>query len=176
MDHKSYVFWFTGLSGSGKTTLAMNAETKLYQLGFRCKVLDGDCLRAGLNSDLGFTEEDRRENLRRASEVAAMFLDAGFLVLVPMISPDTMMRERIKERFQADQFAEIFVQCSLEACEERDPKGLYRKARNGEISEFTGIDSKYEAPLRPDLTIDTEHYSEDECVNSLINFIKERMT
>ncbi|OME60608.1 adenylyl-sulfate kinase [Paenibacillus odorifer] len=169
--HKAGVFWFTGLSGSGKSTLAQQAEKELFKQGIRCAVIDGDQLRKGLNIDLGFSEEDRKENMRRAAEVASMFLDLGFIVLVPMISPSSAAREAIRYRFQSGEFAEIYVQCSLETCEQRDPKGLYKKARKGEIREFTGIDAIYEAPEHAELTVNTEIYDMESSLNLLVDFV-----
>ena len=169
--HKGGVFWFTGLSGSGKTTLSKKAEEELFKQGIRSVVIDGDQLRQGLNIDLGFSEEDRSENMRRASEVAAMFLNHGFVVLVPMISPSSAARDVIRHRFNSSDFAEIYVQCSLETCEQRDPKGLYRKARKGEIREFTGIDAIYEPPEQAELTVNTENSDMDSCVNKLVEFV-----
>ncbi|AKG37691.1 adenylyl-sulfate kinase [Paenibacillus durus] len=169
--HRGGVVWFTGLSGSGKTTLSQYVEEALFKRGFKCVVLDGDQLRAGLNRDLGFSEEDREENLRRAAEVAAMFLNAGFVALVPMISPSREARDKIRHRFDSRDFAEVYVKCSIEVCERRDPKGLYQKARKGEIRHFTGIDALYEAPIQPELTIDTEHSSVENCTQQLVEFI-----
>lgn len=173
--HYGIVIWLTGLSGSGKTTLACEVERQLVSHGLRIVTIDGDQLRQGLNRDLGFTEESRKENLRRAMEVALMFLDKGFVVLVPMISPFESSRREIKNRFERADYAEIYVKCSLEACEQRDPKGLYRKARNGEIPDFTGIDSPYEPPMKPDLLIDTEQLSIEAGTNALVSFIERRV-
>ncbi|WP_042206777.1 adenylyl-sulfate kinase [Paenibacillus durus] len=169
--HRGGVVWFTGLSGSGKTTLSELVEEALFKRGFKCVVIDGDQLRAGLNRDLGFSEADREENLRRAAEVAAMFLNVGFVVLVPMISPAREVRDKIRHRFDSKDFAEVYVKCSIEMCERRDPKGLYQKARKGEIRYFTGIDAIYEAPIRPELTVDTEHTSIEYCTQQLVEFI-----
>lgn len=169
--HKGGVFWFTGLSGAGKTTLSRMAEKELLNRGIRCIVIDGDQLRQGLNQDLGFSENDRKENLRRAAEVAMMFLNAGFVVLVSMISPSRTVRDKIRHRFQADEFAEVYVQCALEICERRDPKGLYQKARTGEIQGFTGIDAIYEPPIRAELTINTEQESVENGMHALVEFI-----
>lgn len=169
--HKGGIFWFTGLSGSGKTTLSQKAEEEFFKQGIRCVVIDGDQLRQGLNIDLGFSAEHRRENMRRAAEVAAMFLNQGFVVLVPMISPSSAAREAIRHRFDPRDYAEIYVQCTLETCEQRDPKGLYRKARRGEIREFTGIDAIYEPPEQAELTLNTEDSDMDSCVNELVEFV-----
>lgn len=163
--------WFTGLSGSGKTTLSQIVVEQLFDRGFKCVVIDGDQLRAGLNRDLGFSDEDREENLRRAAEVAEMFLNVGFIVLVPMISPLREVRDKIRLRYHPKDYVEVYVKCSIEACEERDPKGLYHKARMGEIRNFTGMDAIYEVPIQSELTIDTEHESVEACANELAEFI-----
>lgn len=169
--HKGAVLWFTGLSGAGKTTLSRKAEEKLFNQGIRCVVIDGDQLRQGLNADLGFSEEDRKENMRRAAEVAAMFLNQGFIVLVSMISPSSAAREEIRRRFSPRDFAEIHVKCSIEACEQRDPKGLYQKARKGEIRAFTGIDAIYEPPEHAELTVNTEDTDLESCVSKLMEYV-----
>jgi adenylylsulfate kinase len=169
--HKGGVFWLTGLSGSGKTTLCQQAEQELFRRGVRSVVIDGDQLRKGLNHDLGFSEQDREENLRRAAEVATMFLNTGFVVLVPMISPSSKVRSLIRQRFQSEDFAEVYVKCSLETCEQRDPKGLYQKARKGEIRDFTGIDAIYEPPMHPELIVNTEYESIDNSARSLVEFV-----
>ncbi|MBD3919366.1 adenylyl-sulfate kinase [Paenibacillus sp. PR3] len=174
--HRGGVVWFTGLSGSGKTSISQQVEQMLTKLGYRCVILDGDQLRAGLNRDLGFTEADRTENIRRASEVAAMFLAVGFIALVPMITPTTAMREQVRGRFEPESYAEVYVQCSLDVCEERDPKGLYRKARQGLIRNFTGIDAHYEPPMQTDLTLETQHQSIEQCAQQLVEFIERKYT
>jgi len=172
--HGSGVIWLTGLSGSGKTTLSSEAQRELSRRGIRCIVLDGDQLRQGLNRDLGFSPEDRQENMRRAAEVAAMFADASFIVLVSMISPSEAARSLIRRRFPAEKYTEVYVKCSLEVCEQRDPKGLYRKARAGEIPDFTGIGSIYEPPSQPDLIIDTETDSLEKSAGALVDYIEQR--
>lgn len=169
--HKGKVLWFTGLSGSGKSTLATATEKELFQRGIRCVVLDGDQLRSGINRDLGFTDEDRRENLRRAAEIASLFLSVGFIVLVPMISPSSEARSAIRQRFEPETYMEIYIKCSIEECERRDPKGLYRKARSGLIKQFTGIDSLYEPPLEAELTVDTDSEPIKQCVQALVDLI-----
>jgi adenylylsulfate kinase len=169
--HKGGIIWLTGLSGSGKTTLCQKTKVELFQRGVRCVVIDGDQLRQGLNHDLGFSEHDRQENIRRAAEVAALFLNAGFIVLVSMISPSREVRDRIRQRFQSKEFAEIYVECSLETCERRDPKGLYHKARKGEIRDFTGIDAIYEPPIHAELIVNTELESIAKCMHVLVDFI-----
>lgn len=171
--HKSGIFWFTGLSGAGKTTLALAVERKLViEYGIRCVVLDGDRLRLGLNRDLGFSEADRWENMRRTSEVAELFLEQGYVVLVPMITPYEAIRKELRSRFKSDHYAEIYVACSLEACEDRDPKGLYRRARAGEIQHFTGIDAAFDTPMQPDLIIQSELDELSHCTAKLVNFVK----
>ncbi|OWA35809.1 adenylyl-sulfate kinase [Saccharibacillus sp. O16] len=170
-QHRAKVLWFTGLSGAGKSTLAAAAEKILFDRGVRCVVLDGDQLRSGINRGLGFSDEDRQENLRRASEIAALFLNVGFVVLVAMISPSAEARSQIRQRFAADEYAEVYIQCPVEVCEQRDPKGLYQKARAGLIAQFTGIDSAYEPPVSAELTIDTQSQSEEESIDKLVDYI-----
>ncbi len=153
--HKGVCLWFTGLSGSGKSTIAREVENILYERGVRTYVLDGDNIRHGLNKDLGFSPEDRNENIRRIGEVAKLFVDAGLIVMTAFISPYRADRDRVRQIMQEGEFVEIYVEADLETCEERDPKGLYKKARAGEIKEFTGISAPYEAPLHPELVINT---------------------
>lgn len=163
VGHKAGVLWMTGLSGSGKSTIAHRMERKLMLSGHRVYVLDGDALRAGLNRDLGFGEEARRENLRRAAEVVKILLDAGMIVIAAFISPFGAERQMVRE-IVGDRFFEIYIEASLETCEERDPKGLYKRARSGVIPKFTGISSPYEAPENPDLRLNTSSQALDECV------------
>ncbi|WP_240644344.1 adenylyl-sulfate kinase [Paenibacillus paeoniae] len=171
--HRGGIYWFIGLSGSGKTTLALAAERELVtKHGMRCVVLDGDRLRKGLNRDLGFSDADRSENLRRAAEVAQLFLEQGFVVLVSMITPYESFRRKLKQQFASDDYAEIYVMCSLAACERRDPKGLYRKARAGDIPNFTGINALFEPPVQPDLTIHTDGNEFNACIAELVTFIE----
>lgn len=158
------LIWFTGLSGSGKSTLANGTETRLHQLGYKTYLLDGDNIRSGLNKDLGFSDADRIENIRRIAEVSKMFLDAGVIVVSAFISPFIKDREMISKLVGDENFLEIFVDCPLEVCESRDVKGLYRKARQGLITNFTGIDSPYEVPINPFLRIMT---SKEEVESSL---------
>ncbi|MCC2527088.1 adenylyl-sulfate kinase [Bacillus sp. FSL K6-1012] len=157
--HKSCALWFTGLSGSGKSVLANAVDEKLYHMGIRSYVLDGDNIRHGLNRDLGFRTEDRIENIRRIGEVAKLFVDSGQMILTAFISPFREDRDMVRELFPDGEFLEIYVKCPLQICEQRDPKGLYKKARNGDIKHFTGIDSPYEAPLSPDLIIESDQTS-----------------
>ena len=169
--HGSAVLWFTGLSGSGKSTLAHLVEESLFGMGLYTYVLDADSLRAGLNGDLGFSEAERRENVRRVGEVARLFTDAGIVVLAALISPFRDDRDRVRALFAPGEFIEIFVKCPLEVCEARDPKGLYRKARGGEIPHFTGIDSPYEEPRNPELVIDTSEMGIEDAVGSILQAV-----
>ncbi len=172
--HKGGVFWFTGLSGAGKSTIALAAEAELFTRGFQVYVLDGDNIRTGLNANLGFSPEDRAENIRRVGEVAALFADAGFVVISSFISPYRADRERARTAAK-DDFHEIYIKASLAVCEERDPKGLYRKARAGEIRDFTGIQSPYEEPNAPELVIDTAELSADDAVARFLAYIQARL-
>lgn len=168
-SHKSRVIWFTGLSGSGKSTLAHMTEDALHRMGCRTYVLDGDNVRHGLCSDLGFSLRDREENIRRIGEVSKLFLDAGVLVLTAFISPFRADRERVRQLVGAENFFEIYCRCPVEVCEQRDVKGLYKKARQGLISEFTGISSPYEEPESPDLVIDTATTTPDDALRQIID-------
>ena len=171
--HNSGVLWFTGLSGSGKSTLAMALEYELFQRGWQSYVLDGDNVRDRLNSDLGFSPEDRSENIRRVAEVARLVADSGNIVISAFISPYRADRERARQIAEGG-FHEIYIKANIETCEERDPKGLYAKARRGEIREFTGIDAPYEAPDNPDLIIDTGVLSIEECIQALAKYVDEK--
>lgn len=172
--HRSLVLWFTGLSASGKSTLANAVEEELHRLGCNTFVLDGDNVRHGLCSDLGFSLEDREENLRRIGETAKLMLEAGVLVLTAFISPMRKDRERVRSLFPHGDFLEIFCDASLDVCESRDPKGLYRRARAGEIGEFTGISSPYEAPVNPELSCDTGCDSVEASVAKVLELLRER--
>jgi bifunctional enzyme CysN/CysC len=172
--HKGAVLWFTGLSGAGKSTLALALEAELFARGYHVYVLDGDNVRTGLNANLGFSPEDRAENIRRVGEVAALFADAGFVVISSFISPYRTDRERARVA-AGDRFHEIHVEASLEVCEARDPKGLYRKARAGEITDFTGIQSPYEPPESPDLVVDTAALTVEEALDRLIGYVRTRL-
>lgn len=169
--HNSMVLWFTGLSGSGKSTLAHRTEEILFKKGWYTYILDGDNVRHGLNGDLGFSECDRRENIRRIGEVSRLFVDAGVVVLAAFISPYREDRERVRALFQAGEFVEVHVKCDLEICEERDPKGLYRKARAGLLPDFTGIDSPYQEPQHPELVLDTGELDIEASVREVIAFL-----
>ena len=167
----SMCLWMTGLSGAGKSTLANALEEKLNELGKHTYILDGDNLRHGLNSDLGFNLKARNENVRRAAEVARLMVDAGLIVIVSLISPLKNEREFARNLFSDNKFKEIFISTSLEECEKRDVKGLYKKARAGELKEFTGIDSPYEIPNAPEIIIDTQALSIEQAINIIINAI-----
>jgi adenylylsulfate kinase len=171
--HKAAVLWFTGLSGSGKSTLAQAVENALFDRGCRTYVLDGDNIRHGLNKNLGFSPEDRSENIRRIGEVANLFNDAGVMALTAFISPYRQDRDDARG-IAGDSFIEIYAKCALDICEERDPKGLYKKARAGEIPEFTGISAPYEEPENAELVIDTGVSSLDDCVIQVLDYLKER--
>jgi bifunctional enzyme CysN/CysC len=172
--HKPALLWFTGLSGAGKSTIANNLETKLHALGKRTFVLDGDNVRHGLNRDLGFTEVDRVENIRRVAEVAKLFVEAGLITIVAFISPFQAEREMARELVGPDEFIEIFVDTPLEVCEQRDPKGLYKKARRGQLQNFTGLDSPYEPPGNPELTLSAHSNSADDLADRIILFMQQR--
>ncbi|OXS80068.1 adenylyl-sulfate kinase [Domibacillus enclensis] len=172
--HHSAVLWFTGLSGSGKSTVANAAARRLFDQNVSTYVLDGDNVRHGLNKDLGFSDEARKENIRRIGEVAKLFVDGGQLVFTAFISPFREDRDTVRALLNADEFIEVFVECPIEKCEERDPKGLYKKARAGEIPEFTGISSPYEAPETPELVVNTDTYSVDECVDQIVEYLKQK--
>ena len=165
------MIWFTGLSGSGKSTLAHALEARLYQTGVRSYVLDGDNIRCGINKDLGLSPEDRKENIRRIAEVAKLMVDAGILVFAAFIAPYRESRQFVRELMADVPYYECYVKCSLEACELRDPKGLYKKARAGEIKNMTGLSAPYEEPDHPNLIVETDRCSLDECVDSLIHFL-----
>ncbi|MBS4052636.1 adenylyl-sulfate kinase [Methylomonas rivi] len=172
--HKSVILWFTGLSGAGKSTLAHAVEERLYQLGCRTFVLDGDNVRHGLCGDLGFSDQDRQENIRRIAELAKLMLEAGTIALTAFISPFRAERNLARKLVPHGDFIEIYCSCDLAICEERDVKGLYKKARQGEIKYFTGISSPYEAPEKPELKVDTGKYSLDECVEQVLLLLQER--
>jgi len=172
--HRGAVLWFTGLSGSGKSTIGHRVERMLIERGAFAYVLDGDNVRHGLNSDLGFAAEDRVENIRRIGEVARLFADAGALVLSAFISPYRKDRDRVRGLMGPGEFIEVFVDTPLEICEARDPKGLYKKARAGEISNFTGLDAPYEAPENPEVHLQTANLSVDEAAAQVIRFLDEQ--
>ena len=170
--HKGFTLWFTGLSGSGKSTLAHAVQQALFDRNAQVYVLDGDNIRHGLNSNLGFSPEDRNENIRRSGEVAKLFNDAGMITLTAFISPYRKDRDQVRNIMNSGEFIEIWLNPSLAVCESRDPKGLYKKARAGEIAEFTGISAPYEEPLAPEITIDTGKLSLQEGVDVILQYLK----
>ncbi|MFK3958422.1 adenylyl-sulfate kinase [Guptibacillus hwajinpoensis] len=170
-QHKSAVLFFTGLSGSGKSTLANDVSRKLHELNVQSFVLDGDNIRQGLNKDLGFREEDRKENIRRIGEVSKLLVDSGQFAITAFISPFHSDRQVVRELLQQGEFIEVYVKCPINECESRDPKGLYKKARSGEIPHFTGVSSPYEEPINPEITIDTYNESREECANKVMAYL-----
>ncbi|REJ97919.1 MAG: adenylyl-sulfate kinase [Planctomycetota bacterium] len=172
--HKGAVLWFTGLSACGKSTIANTVDHMLHSLGKHTYLLDGDNIRHGLNKNLGFSPEDRTENIRRIGEVAKLFADSGHLVLTAFISPYRADRDAVRELLADGEFIEVFVNASLETCEKRDPKGLYKKARAGEIPGFTGIDAPYEAPEKPELVLDSDNKGIDELAQEVVNYLDEK--
>lgn len=173
--HPGMVIWFVGLSGSGKSTLASELERRLYEAGKHTYILDGDNIRSGLNADLDFSDEARKENIRRISEVAKLMVDAGIIVLTAFITPFEAEREKVKNLIGAENYLEVFVNCPLEECEKRDVKGLYAKARRGEISNFTGISSPFEEPQNPDFKIPSHKLSVSEGVDKLMALLEKRL-
>ncbi|MEF2096558.1 adenylyl-sulfate kinase [Peribacillus sp. NPDC096447] len=169
--HESTVLWFTGLSGSGKSTIANAVAKELYNRNIRSYVLDGDNIRHGLNKDLGFSEEDRTENIRRIGEVSKLFVDSGQFVLTAFISPFRADRQIVRDLLEEGEFIEVYIKCPIEECEVRDPKGLYDKARKGIIKDFTGIDSPYEEPEQPEIILESDQYSIEECVEQVISYL-----
>jgi adenylylsulfate kinase len=170
--HKGVIVWFTGLSGAGKSTLAHAVEERLHQMGCRTFVFDGDNVRHGLCGDLGFSEAERKENIRRIGEMAKLFIEAGVIALTAFISPFRADRRKVRSRVAPGDFIEIYCRCPVEVCEQRDVKGLYRKARAGEIKDFTGISSPYEEPENPDLALDTGSMPLEECVDRVIECLR----
>lgn len=175
LKQHSVMIWFTGLSGSGKSTIAIALERELHKRGILCRILDGDNIRSGINNNLGFTEADRVENIRRIAEVSKLFLDAGVITIAAFISPNNDIREMAAHIIGEDDFLEVYVSTPLEECERRDVKGLYAKARKGEIKNFTGISAPFEAPAHPALTLDTSVLSLEESVNKLLELILPRI-
>jgi adenylylsulfate kinase len=172
--HKGAVLWFTGLSACGKSTVANEVDNKLHKRGKHSYVLDGDNIRMGLNKNLGFSAEDRAENIRRIGEVAKLFASAGNIALTAFISPYKADRDKVREIMPPGEFIEIYVNASLETCEKRDPKGLYKKARAGEIKNFTGISDPYEAPTKPELVLDADHKSIEQLADEVIAYLEKQ--
>jgi adenylylsulfate kinase len=172
--HKAAILWFTGLSGSGKSTLAQAVEKMLFLRRCHTYILDGDNVRFGLNRDLGFSPEDRTENIRRIGEVANLMMDAGTICLTAFISPYRVDRQGAREIAPEGKFIEVYTKCSLEECERRDPKGLYKKARAGEIPEFTGISAPYEEPETPEVVVETDQHTLEECVQQIVDYLVDR--
>ena len=172
--NRGVILWYTGLSGSGKSTIANEVEKNIFAEGFHTYVLDGDNIRFGLNSNLGFSPEDRTENIRRIGEVAKLFVDAGIIVSTAFISPYHQDRDRVRSIVEDADMVEIFVKCDIAICEQRDAKGLYKKARAGEIPEFTGISAPYEEPENPELVIDSGTHSIEECAKMVVDYLKNK--
>jgi adenylylsulfate kinase len=175
LKQHSVMIWFTGLSGSGKSTIAIALERELHKRGLLCRILDGDNIRSGINNNLGFTEADRIENIRRIAEVSKLFVDTGIITIAAFISPSNDIREMAANIIGKDDFLEVYVSTPIEECERRDVKGLYAKARRGEIKNFTGISAPFEAPAHPALTLDTSALSLEESVNKLLELILPRI-
>ena len=175
LGQHSVMIWFTGLSGSGKSTIAIALERELHSRGIMCRILDGDNIRSGINNNLGFTAEDRMENIRRIAEISKLFVDTGIVTIAAFISPNEAMRKLACDIIGREDFIEIYVNTPLEVCEERDVKGLYAKARKGDIKNFTGISAPFEAPAHPDLCLDTSVLSLKECVDRLLDLILKRI-
>ena len=172
-QHKSAVIWFTGLSGSGKSTISVELEKALFNHQIHTYRLDGDNVRHGLNRNLGFSPEDRKENIRRIGEVSKLMVDAGLITVTAFISPYKSDRESVRQLLDTDDFIEVYTQCSLSECENRDPKGLYKKVRNGEIAEFTGVNAPYEAPTQPEIVLDTETLSVEASVSKIMDYLQQ---
>lgn len=175
LGQRSLMVWFTGLSGSGKSTIAIALERELHQRGLLCRILDGDNIRSGINNNLGFSEADRVENIRRIAEVSKLFVDTGIITIAAFISPSNDIREMAADIIGRDDFVEVYVSTPIEECERRDVKGLYAKARRGEIKNFTGISAPFEAPEHPALTLDTSVLSLEESVHKLLELILPRI-
>ncbi|MGL4328572.1 MAG: adenylyl-sulfate kinase [Tannerellaceae bacterium] len=171
LKQRGKMIWFTGLSGSGKSTLAIALERELHNRGLLCRILDGDNIRTGINNNLGFSEEDRIENIRRIAEVSKLFVDSGVITIAAFISPTNEIRKMASSIIGSDDFIEVFVDTPLEVCEQRDVKGLYKKARAGEIKEFTGISSPFEAPMQPNLRIDTSIQEIEQSISQLLDYV-----
>lgn len=175
LNQRGVMLWFTGLSGSGKSTVAIALERELQRRGLLCRILDGDNIRSGINSNLGFSAEDRRENIRRIAEVGRLFVDTGIITIAAFISPTEEVRQMAQQIIGPDDFKEIYISTPLEECERRDVKGLYARACRGEVKNFTGISAPFEAPKHPALSLDTSRLSLEESVNRLISFLNEEV-
>ena len=175
LNQKARAIWMSGLSGAGKTTLALGLEKELFKRGYLAQVIDGDNIREGLNKNLSFTNDDRKENLRRIAEVSKLFLNCGIIAINSFISPTIETRKLARGIIGEEDFLEVYVNSPLEVCEMRDIKGLYKLARNGKISNFTGIDSPYESPLHPDIEIHTDQFTVEECIKQLLDFVLPRI-
>lgn len=171
LHQRGVMLWFTGLSGSGKSTMAIALERELHKRGLLCRILDGDNIRSGINANLGFSEEDRRENIRRVAEVAKLFVDTGIITIAAFVSPTEDLRQLAEDIIGKDDFKEIYISTPIEECERRDVKGLYARARRGEVKNFTGISAPFEAPKNPALSIDTSKMPLEESVNLLLKFL-----
>ena len=171
LGQRGLMIWFTGLSGSGKSTVAIALERELHKRGLLCRILDGDNIRCGINNNLGFSPADRVENIRRIAEVGKLFVDTGIIAIAAFISPNNDLREMAAKIIGKDNFVEVYISTPIEVCEQRDVKGLYAKARRGEIKDFTGVSAPFEAPQSPDLELDTSSLSLEESVNSLLSYI-----
>ena len=174
LNQKGVTIWLTGLSGSGKSTIAVELEHALIENRHQAYILDGDNIRHGLNKNLGFSPEDRTENIRRIGEVAKLFTDAGIITITAFISPYREDRDAVRKLLNNDEFIEVYVKCPLDVCEERDTKGLYKKARAGEVKDFTGISAPYEEPLNPELTIDSSKLTVEESTRTVLNYLEEK--
>ena len=174
LNQRGLMVWFTGLSGSGKSTIAIALERELHHRGLLCRILDGDNIRSGINNNLGFSEEDRVENIRRIAEVGKLFVDTGIITLAAFISPNNALRQMAAEIIGKEDFIEVYVSTPIEVCEQRDVKGLYARARRGEIKDFTGVSAPFEAPEHPDLSLDTSVLTLEESVGKLIELILKR--
>ncbi len=174
LNQRGLMVWFTGLSGSGKSTIAIALERELHRRGLLCRILDGDNIRSGINNNLGFSEEDRVENIRRIAEVGKLFVDTGIITLAAFISPNNALRQMAAEIIGKEDFIEVYVSTPIEVCEQRDVKGLYARARRGEIKDFTGVSAPFEAPEHPDLSLDTSVLTLEESVGKLIELILKR--
>lgn len=176
LHQRGMMVWFTGLSGSGKSTIALGVERELHRLGILCRILDGDNIRAGINSNLGFSDDDRKENIRRIAEVGKLFVQTGVVTLACFVSPTIEIRQMARTIIGAEDFFEVYVSTPIEECERRDVKGLYARARRGEVKDFTGVSAPFEAPVDPVLSLDTSVLTLEESVNAVVELIKQNTT